>query len=498
MNDKFGSSNIPEVDLSSFSIDEEVVKLIPASFARKNNVMPLFLVGNTLTIAIADTNNVLVLDDIRTLTNKDVSIVKSSRIGIEDAVKDAYGISDIVEEAVKNYIPPEEIKIKAKPKDQPPVVNLVNEIIMHAIWSRTSDIHIEPEKDDMKIRFRVDGVLHEEARMPAYMQAPVVSRIKVMAEMDISESRSPQDGRAALDIAGKQIDMRISSFPTVYGEKVVIRLLDKSSMVYSLEKIGFNGDNYARFTNAIHKPHGIILATGPTGSGKSTTLYAALQEIDRKKLNVTTVEDPIEYELPGITQSQVNVKAGLTFSTALRAILRQDPDVVLIGEIRDKETADISIQAALTGHLVFSTLHTNDSIGALARLVDMGVEPFLVSSSVEAILAQRLVRVVCPSCRKEDVPPDELRSLYPDLQIIYRANGCKKCRFTGYKGRSGIFEIFTIDDNIRKMISSKADMSDIKKYAISQGMRTLYDDGIERIKAGITTYDEVLRVTKLE
>jgi general secretion pathway protein E len=334
--------------------------------------------------------------------------------------------------------------------------------------------------------------------MPPYMASPIASRIKILAGMDIAESRVPQDGRFEVVVSGAHVDIRVSTFPSAYGEKVVLRLLDKSSMIYTLKEIGMAPDMLEKFGKSIHKPHGIILVTGPTGCGKTTTLYSTLTELNSKELNITTVEDPIEYEIPGVTQSQVNIKAGLTFASALRSILRQDPDVILIGEIRDLETATIAIQSALTGHTVFSTLHTNDAAGALTRLLDMGVEPFLISSSVEAVLAQRLVRLICKKCKVQAEVPENIRQRYPDLTVAFKGTGCKACKNTGYKGRMGIFELLVTDDAVRKMISDKKDSSDIKKYAVSKGMKTLFDDGIEKVKAGLTTLDEVLRVTELE
>ena len=494
-----GVSDIPEIDLSTYSIDQAAVDLLPALIAQKYGLIPLFKVGNALTVAMAEPNNILALDEVRTVTGLDVSVVRSDPKKIEEAISEYYGISGVVEEVVKEYKSTVgELKPKKTQEDAAPIVRLVNVILNSAVSQRASDIHVEPEAKDVRVRFRIDGVLHEETTMPSYMVGPIASRIKVLSGMDIAETRVPQDGRFEINSMGRTIDLRVSSFPSSYGEKIVLRILDKSAMVYKLTQIGFTDDNLDRFKKVILKPHGILLVTGPTGSGKTTTLYSMLTELNSKELNIMTVEDPIEYEINGITQSQVNVKAGLTFASALRSILRQDPDAILIGEIRDVETAQIAIQSALTGHLVFSTLHTNDAAGALTRLLDMGVEPFLISSSVEAILAQRLVRLICNKCKKEMPAPVALTERYPDITKIYKSEGCKICRNTGYKGRTGVFELLVVDDTIRKMIADKKSSQEIKKYAVSNGMRTLYEDGIIKVKNGLTSLDEVMRVTELE
>lgn len=498
MAEKNDFREVPEVDLSSYEIDATVLDLVPASIAQKHKLLPLFKVGKTLTVAMADPKNIMAIDEVRAAAKMDVSVVKASLQDLEDAISENYGISGVVETVLKDYQPPLGAGVKAAAQIEAPVIKLVDEVISQAIRERASDVHIEPEAKDVRVRYRVDGLLHEELKLPPHMLAPVVSRIKVLATMNIAESRVPQDGRFELAHEGRKVDLRVSTFPSAYGEKVVMRILDKSSMLLKLPEIGFSEENLEKFLKIIHKPHGIILVTGPTGSGKTTTLYSALSEINSKELNIMTVEDPIEYELPGVTQSQVNVKAGLTFATALRSILRQDPDVILIGEIRDMETAGIAIQSALTGHLVFSTLHTNDAPGALTRLLDIGVEPFLISSSVEAVLAQRLVRTVCKKCEEKIPAPEMLKKEYPEMKFIYKGKGCKSCRETGFRGRIGIFELLILDEKIREMITEKASSDEIRKYAVSHGMRAMYLDGLEKVKAGITTLDEVLRVTELE
>ncbi|MDI6731574.1 MAG: ATPase, T2SS/T4P/T4SS family [Candidatus Margulisbacteria bacterium] len=498
MADKKPLQEIPEIDLSSYAVDPQVIKLVPAILAQKHLVLPLFKVGNTLTVAMADPKDIVAMDELRSAIKMDVSTVKAGMPDIQDAITEHYGIAGVVDAVIKDYRPPEGAMARVATAVDAPVMKLVDVIINQAVRERASDIHIEPEVGDVRVRYRVDGLLHEELKLPVHMLAPVVTRIKVLASMNIAESRIPQDGRFEIDQAGKKVDLRISSLPSSHGEKVVMRILDKSAMVYKLAEIGFSPENLEKFQKIIHKPHGIVLVTGPTGSGKTTTLYSALSEVNSKELNIITVEDPIEYELPGVTQSQVNVKAGLTFASALRSILRQDPNVILIGEIRDLETASIAIQSSLTGHLVFSTLHTNDAPGALTRLIDMGVEPFLISSSVEAVLAQRLVRTICKKCLEKIAVPDNLKKQFPDIKHLCRGKGCKACKETGYRGRIGIFELLLPDENIRKMVTDKASADEISRYAVEHGMKTLYDDGIEKVKAGVTTLDEVLRVTELD
>lgn len=492
-------SGAPEIDLSGYTIDTAVLSLIPASLAERYSLMPLFKAGKTLTVAMADPKNVLALDELRTSSGMEISVVKSDEKQIKEAISEYYGISGMIEEVVKNYKPIGETKkVKTPGAEEAPIIKLLNVLITQALREKASDIHIEPEHHDVRVRLRVDGTLHEETTMPQFMTAPLVSRIKVLAGMDIAETRVPQDGRFEITESDHSIDFRVSTFPSAYGEKVVIRILDKGSMMYHLTDIGFSQENYKKFLSIIHKPHGIVLVTGPTGSGKTSTLYAALGEINSKEMNVTTVEDPIEYELPGVTQSQVNVKAGLTFASALRSILRQDPDVVLVGEIRDGETAAIAVQAALTGHMVFSTLHTNDSCGAIIRLIDMKVEPFLISSSLEGVMAQRLVRTICKKCKTDIKPTSELIQRFPELKTMAKGQGCKSCRGSGFRGRTGIFELLIIDDNIRQMINRKASADEIRKYAVESGMKTLYSDGLDKVRDGITTLDEVLRVTEFD
>ncbi len=461
------------VDLSSYLIDGATLNLVPAAVAKKHKLIPLFKIGRTMSVAMHDPGNIMAIDDLRNMTGLDINAYRVPLSDIEQAITQNYGLEGTLEEIIRNI---ERTKLgdAVQAAEEAPVIKLVNLVISQAIAEKASDIHIEPQEKFARIRFRVDGILHNVAMLPLSIVPPVVSRIKIISGMDIAESRVPQDGRFQMQSEGKIVDIRCSTYPSVKGEKVVMRILDKVSMLISLKEIGFSEADLKRFEDIISRPYGMILVTGPTGSGKTTTLYAALNSLNSAERNIMTVEDPVEYELPGITQSQVNTKAGFQFSNALRSILRQDPDIILIGEIRDLETARIAVQAAMTGHLVFATLHTNDAPSALTRLVDMGVEPFLVASSVIDIIAQRLVRRICDKCG---------------------GPGCNHCRKTGYRGRAAIFEQLVVSDKISKLITEKASSVAIKRAAIESGMTTLREDGQEKVRAGITTGQEILRVT---
>ncbi len=502
---------IPRIDLKNYLIDQKILSLIPESLAKKYNLIPLFKTGDTLTIATADPLNVVAMDEIRIKTKSNIEPAVATETEIRNSINQYYGVGGSIEDIIrsidikslaidegKEEIEPEKLKNIA---EEAPIIKLVNLIILQAIRDKASDIHVEPEEDSLQIRFRVDGILHEQATIPKQMQAAVLSRMKIMSDMNIATKRIPQDGRFRLNIEGGQIDMRVSSLPTIFGENIVMRLLDTTSILIGLERLGFDEKNLEKFKSLIVKPHGIILVTGPTGSGKTTTLYSALNTINTPDKNIITVEDPVEYQLKMIRQSQINPKAGLTFATGLRSILRQDPDVIMVGEIRDLETAEISIQAALTGHLVFSTLHTNDAPSSLTRLTDMGVEPFLISSSVIGIIAQRLVRTICPSCKQSYTPSkealDDIGVTLPEGPLkFYRGAGCKVCKNTGYKGRIGIFEMLLLDDKIRDLILAKTSSAQIKHLAQESGMKTLREDGVVKVLAGATTIDEVIRVTQ--
>jgi type IV pilus assembly protein PilB len=502
--------SIPHIELGNYLIDPKIIELVPEALARKHELIPVLKIGNRLTCAMADPWDVFALDEIRSKTNLVVEPAVATGGEIEKALSEYYGAKGSMEDLIKSIDEEKlglgdgkEIDLKKLQGivEEPVVIKLVNMIIMKAIHERASDIHIEPEEGVLKTRFRVDGMLHEVSAPPKHLQSAIISRLKIMADLNIAERRTPQDGRFTIKMEGKQIDVRMSCIPTIYGENVVLRLLDASSALLSLEDLGFSKDTLAKFDKLIRRPHGIILVTGPTGSGKTTTLYASLNKINTVEKNIVTVEDPIEYKLPGIRQIQINTKVDLTFANGLRSILRQDPNIIMVGEMRDHETAEIAIQSALTGHLVLSTLHTNDAPGAVTRMIDMGVEPFLVSSSVIAVLAQRLVRTICPDCKARYTPTEEeLKDVgvqTDKLPVKFcRGKGCPKCMGTGYKGRIGIYELMIPDEKIRNAVISKSSTDEIRRLALAAGMVTLKEDGIRKIKEGTTTVEEVLRVTE--
>lgn len=484
------------IDLDSYLIDKKVIELIPEVLARRYQLIPLFKIGNTLTVAMADPHNILALDEVRHKTGCEVEPVVSNEIQIKRSIDQYYGVSGPIEEIIK-----ESAEKGSEPSgaEEAPAIRLLNLIMAQAIREDVSDIHIEPDEKDLKTRYRIDGVLREVNSLPKNLQSAIISRIKVMGNMDIAQSRAPQDGRSHIEMEGKQIELRISTFPTIYGENVVLRILDQSSALMGLEDLGFSRDTVMQYETLIKRPHGIVLITGPTGSGKTTTLYASLNSISTPEKNIITIEDPVEYRLNLIRQTQINPKAGVTFATAIRSVLRQDPDVIMVGEIRDLETAETATRAALTGHLVFSTLHTNDAPGALTRLMDMGVEPYLISSSVVGALTQRLVRTICPKCKEQHQPEDRilntLRIANPKDLVLYQGKGCKNCWQTGYKGRTALFELLVINDPIRELISQRAPSRMIRKVAReNQGMKTLREDGVEKVLKGITTIDELTKV----
>ncbi len=508
----FGLPVAPEIRPAE--IPEDVVRPVPIQFAKRHRVLPLAEENGRVTVALADPEDLRVLHDLRVLLGRPVSPCLAPADQILQAINRVYelgsdragdlmeGLSEVGLDALAHEL--EEPKDLLDASDEAPIIRLVNGVLFQAVKDRASDIHVEAFERELQIRYRIDGVLYPVLNPPKNLQASITSRIKVMAGLDIAEKRLPQDGRIRIKIAGKDIDIRVSVLPTAHGERVVLRLLDKSAVLLDLEELGLGGERLESFKKLITRPYGILLVTGPTGSGKTTTLYAALSRINSEDINIITVEDPIEYQLRGIGQIHVNPKIDLTFAAGLRSILRQDPDVIMVGEIRDGETAEIAIQASLTGHLVFSTLHTNDAAGAVTRLVDMGIEPFLVSSSVLAILAQRLVRVICPACREPYLPPPEglaeLGLKPSDLPEghLYRAKGCPQCMHTGYRGRSGIYELLTVDEGIRALIMKGADSATIKEEARRRGMLTLRDDGTRKLLRGVTSAEEVLRVTQEE
>ena len=492
-------------------IDTAARAKVPTKVVFQHTIMPMRADNGTLVIAVNDPFNLAMIESVRLVTKCRVELALSPAADIAKALKRYYGVGaetldEVLQKNVLDLDATTEItKDDLESGDQEAsVVKFVNQIIWEAFKERATDIHLEPMENDLRIRYRVDGVLHQTPVPPQLkrFQAAIISRIKVMANMDIAERRLPQDGRINVRSGGEEIDVRVSTIPTAYGESVSLRLLTRSSILLGLESLGFSHDDEAIVRKLVELPHGIILVTGPTGSGKSTSLYAFLSTINSIDQRIITIEDPIEYELPGVNQMHVKPDIGLTFASGLRHILRQDPDVIMVGEVRDLETAEIAIRAALTGHLVFSTLHTNDSAGAVTRLLDMGIEPFLVSSSVEALIAQRLVRTICKACKEEYRPaPEFLREVgFPEAEIgtakFYRGRGCEECRFTGYKGRTGIYEILVMQENLRPLVIARTSSNTIKAAAIANGMKTLRDDGWVKVKAGMTTVEEVGRVTQ--
>jgi len=499
---KFG---VDYIDLSEVPIDAAAAAMLPERLARRHMAIPVkFVNEQTLLVAIADPSNVIALDDLRYMTGCDIQPAIASEEDIITAISRLSRLDDAVPDDMLSRLQADEaVEVDIRDAtESAPIIKLVNSVIAQAADDGASDIHFEPQAKELMVRFRIDGVLHEVMSVPRRMQSGVLSRLKIMADLDIAERRMPQDGRIGLVVGGKPIDMRVASLPTVYGEKIVLRLLDKSNAMMDLMELGFSEKALNRYRRAFMRPYGTVLVTGPTGSGKSTTLYATLNILNSTEKNVITVEDPVEYRLNGINQVQVNVKAGLTFASGLRTILRCDPDIVMIGEIRDRETAQIAIESALTGHLVLSTLHTNDAPGALSRMTEMGIEPFLTSSAVDCVLAQRLARRLCPHCKEEyvatremlaknDFPPDVLDK--PDLHL-FRARGCGRCNNTGYKGRVALFEVMAVSEAIRRLTVERKSTDEISRVAQAEGMKTLREDGIEKVLQGITSMEEIARV----
>ena len=493
---------VERADLSKYVIDPSLSQYIPENIAQRYNAVPVSKDGDTLKVAMSDPSDLLAIDDMEMTSNLRVKPMIATKSEISQVMSQVYETgedSSEVFESLDYYKSeddePEIDELKRMVEDAP-IVRLTNMIINQALQKRASDIHIEPQENIVRIRYRIDGVLREHMTAPKYTQAALVSRIKIIADLDITKRRIPQDGRIAMNVRGMSIDMRVSTLPTVNGEKVVIRLLTKDDSLINIENLGFSDHNLRRFENLISQPHGIILVTGPTGSGKSTTLIAALNELNDVEKNIVTIEDPVEYQLGGINQVHAKEKVGLSFASTLRSILRQDPDIIMVGEIRDEETAEIAVRAALTGHLVMSTLHTNDSVSSVTRLVDMGIPPYLVASTVIGAMAQRLVRRLCSNCKEPyeaGIEEQEFMNL-EEGTTLYKAKGCNKCSETGYKGRLAVQEILTLDDKVEKMIVKGADEIDIKEYAETQGMVDLKHDGIEKVKQGLTSYEELARV----
>ncbi len=494
---------LPFVDLSDYPVDGSAVASVAPAVARRHVALPIGYDDGRLVVAMADPANVFAVDDIRSMTGRDVKPVVATKADLLAAIDRFHRSDEALDELTHTLESSEEDDSLARVReivDDAPIVKFVNLLITQAIADRASDIHIEPGERDLRVRFRIDGVLHDIMRSPRSIQAGVISRLKIMADMDIAERRVPQDGRLSVQSMGKKIDLRVATLPIVWGEKVVMRILDNSTAMLRLTDLGFQDANYQRWQHSFTKPYGMLLVTGPTGSGKSTTLYATLNIVSRPEVNVITVEDPVEYRLPGINQVQANPKAGLTFARALRSILRSDPDIVLLGEIRDHETAQIAIEAALTGHLVLSTLHTNDAPSAVNRLIEMGIEPFLVGSALDCVLAQRLARRLCPKCKEPYVPTHEMMAAsrwdwqHDELPTLYRAVGCSACSKTGYKGRLALHEVMPVDEEIERLAVARASADAISVAARTGGMQTLREDGLQKVLLGYTSVEEILRV----
>ncbi|HXO28942.1 MAG TPA: type IV-A pilus assembly ATPase PilB [Thermoanaerobaculia bacterium] len=516
---------VPSVDLTEIEIDEVVVKIIPADIARKYTIVPVSKAGATVTVAMLDPSNVFAMDDVKFMTGYKVEPVVAAETGIRGAIDKYYGsthaielkkvMEDLSEEAgtgtdleVLEEEQDLDLATLEEESEQAPVVKLVNIVLTDAIKRGASDIHIEPYEKEYRVRYRIDGILYEMMHPPLKLKEAITSRVKIMARLDIAEKRLPQDGRIKIKtkIGGKakDLDYRVSVLPTLFGEKIVMRLLDKDKLMLDMAKLGFEAESLRRFENAILKPYGMVLVTGPTGSGKTNTLYSALQRINTPEVNVITAEDPVEFNLMGINQVQMREQIGLNFAASLRSFLRQDPNIILVGEIRDFETAEVAIKAAMTGHLVLSTLHTNDAPSSINRLMNMGIEPFLVATSVHLIAAQRLVRRICSFCREPaaEVPPNVLvEAGFSDAESrtlkLFRGRGCERCSNTGYKGRIALYEVMEVEDEIREMILSGASSYELRVKAIQNGMITLRGSGLQKIRDGVTTMEEVLRETVL-
>ena len=497
---------IPYIDLDSYALDPDVIELVPEKLARAYLALPLFKIGNALTVAMADPFNLIAVDDLRSKTGCEIETVISTEDKIERCLDQYYRMDESITQLIADAADEDGGKGKEGAGEiaEAPVIKLANLIIQQAVRDGASDVHIEPGEKDVIVRYRIDGVLHEIKKVPKTIQDAIASRFKVWGEIDIAKKRMAQDGRFYMKADGKKIEVRLSTFPTIYGENLVMRILDPTATILELKTLGFPAAIFDTYLKLAKATQGMVLVTGPTGSGKTTTLYATLDTITDPRLNIITIEDPVEYRLKAIRQTQVNPKAGVTFATGLRAIVRQDPDVIMVGEIRDLETAQMAVRASLTGHLVFSTLHTNDAPGAVARLLDIGVEPFLISSGVTGILAQRLARTICKSCKESYIPSTEELEQYGIAErakgrSFYRGRGCQACRFSGHRGRIGIFELLQISDPIRELINEGRSAVDIRKTALKTGdLRTLYRDGLEKAAKGETTLEEVSRIIQVK
>jgi len=489
---------IPHISLFNYPFDTKLFTLISKDMARRKLIIPLKKEGNKLYVAMADPMDFIVIDDLRLLTGFQIEAVIATKDEIIRAINKHYTADEGLEDLFNELTPNDKGRADEESDFDSPIIRLVNQILTNAVSQKASDIHIDPQETNVVVRYRVDGLLRIERVLPRHMQNVLTARIKIMSKLDITEHRIPQDGRIKMNLDFHPVDLRVSTLPTVYGEKIVMRLLDMGSTLNDLNKLGFNSLNLKRFSELIEKPTGIVLITGPTGSGKSSTLYAALNKLNSEQVNIITIEDPVEYQLEGINQIQVNQNVGMTFAAGLRSILRQDPNIIMVGEIRDKETAETAIRASLTGHLVLSTLHTNDSLSTVNRLIDMGVEPFLVASSVSGIVAQRLVRKVCRDCTVTEEPSKREIDIFAKrgmkIEKISRGKGCPSCNLTGYKGRIALHEVLVLNDDMRRVIMNEDSFHKLKENAVKNKTIFLLDDGLLKVKQGLTTTEEVLRV----
>ncbi|MCZ0757003.1 GspE/PulE family protein [Anoxybacillus sp. J5B_2022] len=492
---------IPHVSLYRYPIDPKLTNLIPKEFAKRNMVMPLKAEGDRLLVAMADPMDFFVIDDLRLSTGFHIETAIASKDDILRAINKYYDIDESMEDFLRMAPTQETVEEERITEEDSPIVRLVNQILQLAVEQRASDIHIDPQETKVLIRYRVDGVLRTDRALPKHMQSVLTARIKILANMDITEHRVPQDGRIKMNIDFHPVDLRVSTLPTVYGEKIVMRVLDLGAALNDIQKLGFNKLNLQRFIELIERPTGIVLITGPTGSGKSSTLYAALNRLNSEEVNIITIEDPVEYQLEGINQIQVNPNVGLTFAQGLRSILRQDPNIIMVGEIRDRETAEVAIRASLTGHLVLSTLHTNDALSTVTRLIDMGIEPFLVATSLAGVVSQRLVRRICRDCQYEQEPTKREIEIFArrgiKIEKVIRGRGCPTCNMTGYKGRIALHELLVMTDEMRRVILNNEPFSKLRELAIKNKMIFLIDDGLLKVKQGLTTLEEVLKVAIL-
>lgn len=490
---------IPHVNLFKYQIDPAITQIIPESMAKRYQVLPLMKEGGKLMVAMADPLDYYAIEDLRMSTGFRIEPAISSREELQRAIARHYGLQDTMDRMMIDLPSQEEIEETEITDEDSPIVRLVDQMIQQAIQLRASDIHVDPGENHLLIRYRIDGALRTERLIPKQMQGFITARLKIMAKLNIAERRLPQDGRIKVQFDFRIVDIRVSSLPTIYGEKIVLRLLDSSTGLKAIDQLGFSGTSISKFKDMIQRPYGILLITGPTGSGKTTTLYSALNELNSESANIITVEDPVEYQLEGINQVQVNSQIGLTFAAGLRSILRQDPNIVMVGEIRDTETAEIAVRASLTGHLVLSTLHTNDAISTVIRLRDMGVEPYLIASSLLGVVAQRLVRKICSDCKVAYEPTEQeqlfFRKYNLEVKQLHHGKGCGNCNHTGYRGRVAIHEVLAVDDRMRELIAASASVDELREASVAQGMAPLMEDGIIKVSEGLTTLQEVLRET---